>query len=706
VRHGRSAGAGATCTVDVAAAPSTPGVRTATLSRTCTVGGTVTTSADQITVTGTSPSLAWTPLTHGFGSQLVGTTSAAQSFTLTNSGTASATSCSAPTLTGANAGDFALANDSCGTSDLAGANATCTIDVAAAPTTTGARTATLSRTCTVGGTVTTTADQITVTGMTPPVWSPSTQDYGVVAVNATSSAQTFTLTNSGSATLTGCSAPTLTGANAADFALANDTCGTNDLTGSGGTCTVDVSVTPSSSGTRTATLSRTCTAGGTVTTVSNGLEVSDTVKALHRSVGPGSTTALAVGTSNALTISGRNASFASALPDKIGVGDVIQYSHDNTSVDNLVFIMARTDSRTYTVQTVDGSIPTSTTTPDTQWSIFRAYTSLANALTGSENTGITAGLRDFDTWSGGNNVVTKNVSWHIHCYGDAVDDMSNQGVPGITNWTTQGANYLEISTPYRTSEVGVSQRHAGVLDTSKYYLYRADSLFNANSSLRIDGNTGALAVRLDGLQIWNDTAASDGSTTYAIFVQAMTDGDFRMSNNIIRGNTANSDLIGIRSNHQHTTMRLWNNLIYGFKTIAFTDNNDNADHLGIIYAYNNTIVDAQTAFQIVSNNDFVGINNVVIAGTACFTDGGTGNIQASSDYNSCGGGGGTAPGTHSVSGTPTFVNSAAGDYHLDSSDTVAKGAGTDLSADSNLSFTTTIDGTTRTVPWDIGAAGP
>src|SRR5262249_34977236 len=95
------------------------------------------TGAAAVPVAGLSP----TSLT--FGSQTVGTTSAAQGLTLSNTGTA------ALAISGiATSGDFAQTNN-CGTSLAAGAN--CTINVTFTPTATGARTGTLSVTDNAAG---------------------------------------------------------------------------------------------------------------------------------------------------------------------------------------------------------------------------------------------------------------------------------------------------------------------------------------------------------------------------------------------------------------------------------------------------------------------------------------------------------------------------------------------------------------------------
>ncbi|MBS1961844.1 MAG: choice-of-anchor D domain-containing protein, partial [Bdellovibrionales bacterium] len=260
--------ASSSCTIVVKGNPQSVGAHTATLSRTCTFGGTPTTTTNQIVVTGTAPALAWSPLTNDFGSISVGSLSTGVTFTLSNSGTANATGCSAPTLAGANPGDFTLSSDTCGTANL-NTSSSCTIVVKGNPQSAGAKTATLSRTCTVGGTPTTTANQIVVTGAQPSLaWSPLTNDFGNVYVGSLSSGTTFTLSNSGTANATGCSAPTLTGANPGDFTLSSDTCGTANLNTSS-SCTIVVKAQPTATGARTATLSRTCTFGGTPTTTAN-----------------------------------------------------------------------------------------------------------------------------------------------------------------------------------------------------------------------------------------------------------------------------------------------------------------------------------------------------------------------------------------------------------------------------------------------------
>src|SRR5690242_11731213 len=60
-----------------------------------------------------TPSLAWSPLIQSFGSSNVGSPTTSQTFTLSNTGTGSATGCSAPIVSGANSTDFSITADNC-----------------------------------------------------------------------------------------------------------------------------------------------------------------------------------------------------------------------------------------------------------------------------------------------------------------------------------------------------------------------------------------------------------------------------------------------------------------------------------------------------------------------------------------------------------------------------------------------------------------
>ena len=130
---GASLAANSSCTINVTFTPTAAGSRPGTLTASYT-GGSV---SSQLTGTGTTGTVTLTPASKDFGSQNVGTSSAAQAFTL-NNGTASAlTSLSIAS----SPSDYSQTNN-CGTSLAAGSS--CTINVTFIPTQSGSRPGTLS----------------------------------------------------------------------------------------------------------------------------------------------------------------------------------------------------------------------------------------------------------------------------------------------------------------------------------------------------------------------------------------------------------------------------------------------------------------------------------------------------------------------------------------------------------------------------------
>ncbi|MCL5098174.1 MAG: choice-of-anchor D domain-containing protein [Candidatus Omnitrophica bacterium] len=101
---------------------------------------TTTSGWSNIAQVGSGPAIGVTPASLAFGNQIVATTSAPQTLTVSNSGGAPLT-INSITITGANFTDFAQTN-ACGASLAGGAN--CTISVTFTPMTAGARTANLS----------------------------------------------------------------------------------------------------------------------------------------------------------------------------------------------------------------------------------------------------------------------------------------------------------------------------------------------------------------------------------------------------------------------------------------------------------------------------------------------------------------------------------------------------------------------------------
>ncbi len=140
---GASLSPGATCTISVTFSPLTIGVRTASLSLTDNASG----SPQTVSLQGSGTYVQLTPTILRFGSELVGTQSAAKKITLRNAGPVTL-NISSISITGVDAGDFAQTN-TCTTRLVAGRS--CYISVIFTPTARGARRAAVSIEDTGGG---------------------------------------------------------------------------------------------------------------------------------------------------------------------------------------------------------------------------------------------------------------------------------------------------------------------------------------------------------------------------------------------------------------------------------------------------------------------------------------------------------------------------------------------------------------------------
>jgi uncharacterized repeat protein (TIGR01451 family) len=239
---GGSVAASSSCALIVTFTPSATGTLSGTLVITSNAPG----SPHTITLSGTgalAPFISLSPSSLVFSSQLLGSTSPAQTVTLTNSGS------DALTITSITAsGDFAQTN-TCGSSVSVGAN--CTISVTFTPAGSGLRTGAITISSNAPGS----PPVITLTGIgaTPGVTlSTFALFFAGQAVGTTSAPQSVTLTNGGSSALSITSI-----AVAGDFAQTN-TCGSS--VAAGASCTISVTFTPTASGSRSGTL--TITDGG------------------------------------------------------------------------------------------------------------------------------------------------------------------------------------------------------------------------------------------------------------------------------------------------------------------------------------------------------------------------------------------------------------------------------------------------------------
>jgi hypothetical protein len=419
--------------------------------------------------------------------------------------------------------------------------------------------------------------------------------------------------------------------------------------------------------------------------------VASAATAIYRSVSPSATAALATGSGNAVTISGSTATFSSALPTNVGVGDAFQYDSDNNgTVDAVAFIHGRTSSTVYTLKNAAGGTPTAATA-DTDWSLFRAYTALNNAFRGVENGSIAAAVQNFDVFTGtsnysGRDAATYNEQWNFAVYGNGAN---YDGQAQSFGWTTGPTTYVRIYTATSTSEVGVSQRAAGKFDSTKY-MFRG-------------GNYGiALPVnylRVDGLQLDNIQATASTSSA----------GEWWISNNIFdpvalgSGATTYIGLYAYNGNFgippSVGTYRIWNNVFAGYTFAVWPQFFTAASQV-----YNNTFYNNTANFAFIDSNTT--LKNNLFSSTTKFTEYG-GSPNVASNYNSTASStlGYTANTNDRVSQIVTFNDLPTYDYNLSVSDTSAQDRGVDLSADSALAFSADQAGNPRpgNSVWDIGA---
>lgn len=207
-----------------------------------------------------APIAGRSPASLPFADQLVATTSATQAITVTNTGNANLV-VTGVTVAGTNPTQFVATNLCSAPVAPAGS---CTINVAFAPTTVGAKSATVSI---AHNAALSPLPNVTLTGtaLAPPApiaaVSPASLAFGNRAIS-TSTTLPITVTNTGSSNLV-VSGATLTGDPA--FSIAGNACTTVAPAGS---CTINVLFLPATLGARTASLSITHNAAGSPSTVS------------------------------------------------------------------------------------------------------------------------------------------------------------------------------------------------------------------------------------------------------------------------------------------------------------------------------------------------------------------------------------------------------------------------------------------------------
>ena len=210
-------------------------------------------STRPLTFTGTGVQgavAALTPATLSFGSETTGSTTTAQTLTLTNSGTATLNIASIA----ASGSGFSISAKTCGAT-LA-ANSSCTISVVFAPTAASPVTGTVTVTDDATNGTTQTA-ALSGTGTAPVVsasLTPAAYNFGSAGVNEGTDFVTFVLQNTGTASLQ-VSSIALAGAKPDDYGFFMEhTCGQKTVLPAGASCNILISFQPQAAGPSSATL--------------------------------------------------------------------------------------------------------------------------------------------------------------------------------------------------------------------------------------------------------------------------------------------------------------------------------------------------------------------------------------------------------------------------------------------------------------------
>ena len=259
-------GPGQSCNVAVYFKPSSATTVAGSLTVQGTPGGKV---APTFTGTGLTPgALSIAPATFTFPNTLLNQTSAAQTFTVSNSG-GGATGTLTASITGSGSSQFKVGTDGCSTNALAGKGSpgsSCTVTVQFAPTASGTPSATLL--VTASGAGGSTSASMNGTGQAPAklAWS-ATSYTAPTAATGTSTTVAIVLTNSGDVA-SGVPTFAMTGANAGDFSVPAGSCAGGIAAHS--QCNLTATFTPKTTTGETATLTASATPGGSTPTTLKG----------------------------------------------------------------------------------------------------------------------------------------------------------------------------------------------------------------------------------------------------------------------------------------------------------------------------------------------------------------------------------------------------------------------------------------------------
>jgi len=265
----------------------------------------------------------------------------------------------------------------------------------------------------------------------------------------------------------------------------------------------------------------------------------------------------------------------------------------------------------------------------------------------------------------------------------------DNGRISVSGWTTTETDYVKI---YTEGEA----RHNGTFSQTAYRVYNDNNVSGPVVTIAED------YVIIDGLQVGTSNITRPGITGINSDVTLADNNLINISNNIVVGHANYAyyqyGINGVRPNGNYY---IYNNLIYNLSK-ASGSTGIRTLNASKAFVYSNTAYGGNYGFRGTNGVTAVVLvlkNNVCKnASGECYhssynTTDSTNNL-ASHD---------TPPGLNPIWCNVTFFNENASNFHLSSTDTCARGNGTDLSADPYLKFNYDIDRETRTGTWDVGA---
>ena len=239
--------AGATCTVAIQFVPVQTGPVAGSLTLTTNSANVsnsfLAASMSATGATGATPQLTFSVASLAFGNQSLGTSSVAQTITLSNPGSAPLY-LSSIQIGGVNSPDFGVTNNC----QLVLPGATCSVAVTFSPSSIGSRSASLVFVDNVANSPQSVTLSGTGTGTAQILLSAAGVQFGSRSIGSPASVKTVNLSNVGSGPLNS-SSTSVSGANAADFTVST-TCGS--AVAAGASCSINVSFSPRALGLRTA----------------------------------------------------------------------------------------------------------------------------------------------------------------------------------------------------------------------------------------------------------------------------------------------------------------------------------------------------------------------------------------------------------------------------------------------------------------------